>query len=146
MKPQNLAPGRPEAALVTSIGLTAASLLLPWAASGAVSRSGWDLATTAARLEIVESGFGRLLLAAFFFVPAGACAVFVAAVTHRFRILLATATLTAAVSAGGAVVVARSPFEVRWGLTLNVVLCLADVAVIALVSKRRMVKTWTTTK
>ena len=107
-------------------------MFLPWAASGDVSRSGWELATTAARLEITDGGWGRIALGAFLLVPAGAFATFVAVVSGRRWLMAATSVPTILMSAWGATVVAASPLDTRWGLLLNCSAAGADVMLILL--------------
>ncbi|MDG2113432.1 MAG: hypothetical protein P8N02_12555 [Actinomycetota bacterium] len=114
-------------AIVITTALVAVSLFLPWATSGEVSRSGWELATTAARLEVAGTGWGRLVLGAFFLIPAGAFATLTAGLSGRRWLIALPSGTTVVVSAWGAAVVATSPLEVRWGLTLNLVACATDV-------------------
>lgn len=117
---------RAQLAVTVTTALVAVSLALPWAASGRRTRTGWELATTAARLDVTESTIARVALAAFFFIPAGAIGVFVARLLGSRLLMASTATTTIAASAVGALIVLRSPLASRWGVWVNLVACAVD--------------------
>ncbi|GEM_PF-6940195 len=135
MIPHAIAGRRLHFAVTATTAAIAATLLLPWAASGRRARSGWELATTAARLDVTQSLLGRVALAAFFFIPAGAVAVFIAHILRSRLLMQVTALATIAVSASGAVIVLRSPLSDRWGVWVNLVVCAVDMTLVLALSR-----------
>ena len=104
----------------------AGTLFLPWTRSGRVSRSGWDVAGSARRLGIVDSGIGEAAVLVFFAVP---MFVFLALVFHSVGRYPAAATLAATtilVTVVVAAAIVRSSLGIRWGLWLNTVIAAVD--------------------
>ncbi len=99
---------------------------LPWAASGRIDRSGWELVGSARRLGVVDDTWGEILAVSFFVVPAVAFAMLIAHVLDRPRLVAGGgvfATVATVVVAGA---VLRSPLGSQWGLWLNIGVALVD--------------------
>lgn len=112
--------------LVAGTFVLVATPFLPWAASGRVDRSGWELVGSARRLGVVDHSWGEVLAVSFFIVPAVAFAMLIAHVLGQTRIVAgggAFATVATVVVAGA---VLRSPLGSQWGLWLNIGVACVD--------------------
>ena len=110
-----------------------ATAFLPWAESGSVSRSGWDIVGSARRLGVVDSAIGETFAVAFFFTPALAFVALVMLAINRPRIVAAVSGLCVVATVGVAVAVVGSSLEPRWGLWLNIaVACVEGVLTVRL--------------
>lgn len=104
----------------------------PWVRTGRVTRSGFELARSAERLDVVDGTLAPLLLAIWFCVPLLAAVSFTAAAFRHRRMASVSAAVAALFVLKVAVVVMRSPLETEWGVNLGVVagaLCLATIAI-----------------
>lgn len=90
---------------VAAVGLCVAVVFLPWARSGSVDRSGYELLGSAQRAGLVTASWARALAAAAYLLPTLAAATVAAWLLARRRVALAVAALTGIVLAAGSSVV-----------------------------------------
>ena len=112
--------------VVVAMFVLVGTAFLPWAESGNVSRSGWDIVGSARRLGVVDSTAGEVFAVGFFLVPALAFAALLLLAIDRPVMVAAVSGLAivATVVVAGAVI--RSPLGLRWGLWLNVAAASVD--------------------
>lgn len=107
---------------------------LPWARSGEVDRSGFDLARLARRLDVLD-GPAAAAVAALLLLPVASAAVAVAGARGQRRIAASLGTVFTVLAVVLAVAVLRSPLQPRIGLHVTMVgaalLAVAGVGAIA---------------
>jgi len=116
--------------VVTTLVL-AATLFLPWAQSGSVSRTGWQVVASARRLGVVESEVGEFALVLFFAVPVLAFVIVVlfALDLHGWVAAVSLVPLLVTLLVGVATI--GSSLDLRWGLWLNTGVVVADLLMVA---------------
>lgn len=115
------------AAVVAGLCVVVASFL-PWARTGEVRRSGFGLARAASAAGIAEGWPLRLLIAAWFLMPALVAGAWVAGAFHRGRLvggLVVTAGLVGIVTGAGVI---ASPAEAEFGPAVSIAAGIAAVA------------------
>ncbi len=124
---------------VLAAAAAAATAFGPWVRTGRVVRSGFELARSAERLDVVDGGAAPLLLAVWFCVPLLAAVSFTAAAFGRWHVSALAATLTATAVLGVTVLVLRTPLATEWGVTAGLGaagICLATLAVDAVLRRQ----------
>lgn len=116
-------------ASIAAVVLCLAAVFLPWAQSGSVERSGYDLLASAQRAGLVTASWARVLAVAAYLLPTMAAATVAAWLVGRPRLALAVAAVTGAVLvAGSSVVIAVVNGGLLAGATVGVAIgCLTVV-------------------
>jgi hypothetical protein len=90
---------------IAAVGLCLAVVFLPWARSGSVDRSGYDLLGSAQRAGLVTASWARGLAVTAYLLPTMAAATVAAWMVGRPRLALVVAAVTGVVLAAGSSVV-----------------------------------------
>jgi hypothetical protein len=106
---------RAEIGALAGAVLTLGTALLPWHRSGQVQRNGFALARAVDRLDLLEGTASRLVLWAWFAVPALVAAAWLASSLRRPRLVAVLAGSVGVIAVVASVIVLAAPFPVLAG-------------------------------
>lgn len=111
---------------------TVAATFAPWVRSGESRRDSYEVARTAATLDVVDGAAATAARRAWPFVPLVSCLAGLAFVLDRDRLGTVLATVVGVLVVGFAIAVSNAPRHVAWGATAGLVLGAALLAVAVL--------------